>query len=266
MATFSDDFSAASGTANQAATTAISGWTGIFAGSSTYQNATIVTEGGTIGGKILRVTDTGWGGTTAMYPTSIGSLADNTTTEVLVCWRIGTGITTSNGSHFAAPFVRLNTATAARRYQIGYSIAAGTEDHQLHYIHDGNEWSTAGALKDVTTDYVQGDWWWSRVQVDGGATSNWRWRTWKDGTSEPGSWQNADVSAADESRRGGAVGVGLLRSSGVGTLIDVQYFSVGTAGDAAPEPGGGGGGGTLPPNVVAPRQAVAFSSAAQRFV
>lgn len=242
MATFSDDFSTRSGTADATTPNAITGWTGNFpSGSAAFASASIVTDAGAIGGKVLRLVDTGWSSAAdkSLYVTDIGAVADDTTTEMLCGWRLESGVTAISAFfHYAPGFIRELTTNIGRRYQVGHTIASGTHTQRLWYVQNNNDWSAIGAAKDVSSNFVAGDWWWTRIQVDGGATGNWRWRTWKDGDAEPGTWQNAD--SANTTVRGGYVGVGIYLSTG--WHMDVQWFSVGTGGDAAPEPSAGGGG------------------------
>lgn len=246
MATFQDDFASASGTATDSAPTAISGWTAQFASGSTgFQSATIQTASGTVSGNVMRLADTGWGAAMMIRPTTIGNVSANTATEVLIGWRTSTGVTSSTAVTFGPGQLRTNTANINQHYTVGSRVAAGVETQQLWYNNAGSEWVSIGATKTVTTDYTPGDWWWTRLQVDG--SGNWLWRTWADGGSEPGTWQNA--SAADTTVTGGYAGFGLFSTAFV---IDVQWFSLGTGADSAPSPSGGGGSTELPPFTMPP--------------
>lgn len=241
MATFSDDFSSHSaGTkADSANTTAITGWTADFPSSSTaFISGEIITEAAAPGGKVLRLLDTGFGASNkSMRPTSIGAVADDTTTEILVLWRHeDVGQTSQNAGQFAPGFIRQSTTNLRNRYQVSPLLSSSVWTHRLAQISNGSVGSNVGAAKDVTSTYAPGQFWWTRLQVDGGATGNWRWRTWKDGDSEPGTWTNAD--SANTFIRGGYVGVG-LDATATGQHMDIGWFSVGTGGDAAPEPSAG---------------------------
>jgi hypothetical protein len=241
MATFSDDFSghATDTVADSANTTTITGWTADFPATSTaFISGTIVEDAGAVGGKVLRLLDTGYGASNkSMRPTDIGALADNTTTEILVGWRIeSAGQTTLNAGQHHPGFIRQSTSNLRNKYSVVTELASSVFTHRLAQISNASVGGYVGAGKTVTSTFNLGDFWWTRLQVDGGTTCNWRWRTWKDGDAEPGTWQNADT--ANTFIRGGYVGFGQDAST-TGQHLDIQYFSVGTDGDAAPEPSGG---------------------------
>lgn len=234
MSVFTDDISthSTSEVANNSATTGITGWTWASSGSSAFQNATIVTDGGALGGKVLRFTDSGWGNNMFLYPTAIGSLGSAVRTEILVSWRVNN--TTANHNEFyrvQIPCARSATTTGSQRYAVGFHKTALAIESQLFEFQDANDWTSVGAASTLT-GFAAGDWWWTRLLVD---TSNqWQWKSWKDGTSEPGYFISPTSATASTA---GYVGIGFL-SIDYGP-IDIQFFSVGTAGSSPDNPNGG---------------------------
>jgi hypothetical protein len=241
MATFSDDFSThTAGTiATVSAPTAISGWTAVMPASSAgHVSAEIVTDAGAIGGKIMRLKDwngsDSWGGGgKSIVPTTIGNVSSNVATEILVSWKIAESAT-FDSPLYPAGFIRQQIADPLQMYYVGLDYnSGGAETLRLWYYNAGNEWSAIGASKDIASTYTPGDWMWVRLRVS--AAGGWLWKSWEQGDSEPGSWQNSEAS--DTTFTAGYSGVGCIRTGN--NPIDYQWFSMGTSGDAAPSPSGG---------------------------
>lgn len=236
MATFSDDFSTRSGTANYGAPTGIGGWTlQSPSGGAAYIAANIVEEVGTLGGKILRITDSGYGaGLLLMHPDAIGSVAAATATEVLTSFRIGS-IASNNTGYGRACVAMLRTLLdGTRSYGVGFRHNSDVDNVRGWHWQSGTDWDPIGALKDITADFAVTDWWWCRIQVTAGGV--WQWRVWEDGTSEPGTWDASGVTQTTNTL--GYVGVGSVGGLPPRDPLDFQWFSVGTGADAAPMPGG----------------------------
>lgn len=209
-------------------------------GSAAYVSATIQSDATAIGGNSLRLVDTGWGGNPIfMTPDSIGSLSAGVETEVLISWKLGSLATTGSG-YFRAVFPLLRALSDGSRYNgLGIQNTAGpTYQLRSWYFQGSNDWNNIGSARNVTASLSTGEWWWVRMRVT--AAGAWSWRAWEgDFSSEPGSWDVSGVSQT--SQTSGYVGFGSGGSFTSIDPIDVQYFSVGTAGDSAPGPSGGGG-------------------------
>jgi hypothetical protein len=151
MATFSDDFSTRSGTATVSAPTAITGWTFTApGGSAAYISASIVTDGGALGGKVLRLADAGWGnGPIVASPTSIGSVGAGTATEVLASFRLS-DVTSNVAGHFQAVVAMLRSLLDNSAYNgVGFQHNT-TSEFQSWYFQGANDWANIGAAKDVS--------------------------------------------------------------------------------------------------------------------
>jgi hypothetical protein len=232
MATFSDDFSShtVGTTADVSTPNAITGWNGQFpAGSSGFAEAEVISGSTPLGDRFLRISDTGWGFNKALYPSSIGSVGASTATHILCLWRTDAGLTVSTTPTYAPGFIRQNTSNLGYRYQVGLTKSGSTESHALWYVRDADEWTPVGSSKDVSTDFVPGEWWWHELKVS--ASGGWLWRTWEYGTTKPTDWQNAE--ATDTSEGSGYCGIGMW---GAVPAVDFAWFSAGTGSDAAPEP------------------------------
>lgn len=240
MATFSDDFSTRTGTATVSAPTGISGYT-LFApsGSASYISAQIVTDATAIGGKLLRLQDSGWGGGPVIItPDAIGSVAAGTETEILVGFRLGLSNDADSPAHgrMVPAMLRTTDASASpvRIYGVGYRRTASTSTRfQGWYFQGVDDWSNLGPEKTLSPSLVANDRWWVRLHVT--AAGSWSWKVWKDGASEPG-WDATGTS--DTTRTSGYVGAGAADSFTRYDPLDIEWMSVGTGADAAPMPGG----------------------------
>ena len=240
MATFSDDFSTRSGTATQASPTAIGGWTlQADSGSASYISATIQTDATALGGQSLRLVDTGWGGGLILaWPTAIGSVGTGVATEVLTSFKLG-DITTNSAGFYRAVVAAARTLLGGT-YGYGVCFERNSNISRVRgwLFNAANDWSALGTAKTITADLGAGEWWWARIAVT--AAGSWSWKVWEGPFSaEPGSWDVTGVS--DTTNTSGYVGVGSSGGFTARDPIDFQWFSVGTAGDPAPEPSGGGG-------------------------
>jgi hypothetical protein len=194
--------------------------------------AKIITgEGGSIGGQSVQIYDkfvNGQAGVNWLRDSTIGVVADNTATEVLVKFKVEGTITQDYGFHVA----RLRSVAGSNAVCVALVQASATT-FQLWYIFAGSLWTQIGGT--ITPSGMAGDeWWWARVKVTSGHA--WSVRVWEDGTSEPGTWSIDAVT--DSNRIGGSVGFGGDHPTDEPYFWD--YWAVGTAGDAPPEPPAGG--------------------------
>lgn len=116
------------------------------------------------------------------------------------------------------------TASTTDWYRAAHVVLTDTSELAKHvsgsYTQLGSEANTLTA----------GDWWWLRLRMNGTTI---RAKFWKDGTSEPGSWE---VDTTDSSlSAAGWVGVFAWDND---DIVDVDVFGVGTNGDAAPTSAG----------------------------
>lgn len=231
MATFSEDWSSFA-TGSVANNTAPSGgtnaWSWLWSTTGDW-HVEIVEDGGAIGGKYLRLARTSTGSVNILLsPNSIGSLSANTDTEVLTKYRkasldqvltqkpIIMRAALSAGVHYGA-------------YDVGAYDGGGTSGAFTWSRMTGSS-ENAEVLASVDVATTASDWWWMRVNVST-SSATWKWKNWKDGDAEPGSWSS---SANDATQTTGYVGIGLSDYSSA--PYEWDFFSVGTGGDAAPGP------------------------------
>ena len=219
------DFStdAAGTTAHGTATAAITGWThqhplGAF---SDLRLTVITEEGGTEGGKFALIDDTGFGNAAHLVSMNgPGSIAAETETEVLFRFRIAAAL---SGSTTLGKF-RSEVPPGNH-----YTLQADASGNVVLWYYVGTSPSTTVGAS-VTKGLVADTWYWARVYVT--TAGAWSWRVWSGAVGDEGAW---DVSAASNAtQNSGYVGIGMLAST---QILHYDWFSVGTAGDAAPSPG-----------------------------
>lgn len=220
MSQFSSDFSSY---ANGAIASVSSGAFSVH-GTPVNWTHNNVTDAGAVHGKSVEV-DNGASGdifTGLVYETP-GSTAGDI--ELLCIFRItsiadvllypigGALLDTGDSEHYS---IRIADATTVQIVK----WTAGTGDDFV-----GSSWS-------VTT-LANGDTLFCRIGRSGTTI---RAKLWKDGESEPGSWQGSGTNTALTT-----VKAAFVSQSFPATPYNVEYMGVGTGGDAAPSPGGGGG-------------------------
>jgi hypothetical protein len=233
MAQFTFDLAAASGTATVSAPTAIAGLTlHAEAGSAGNISASIVTDALAVSGKVLRWNDTGWGNGVLVSLDAVGLMAANAEVDVLTSFKVGNWTTNKAGYfHTCGPVARC-LADMTKFNGIGLNRNGATATARAWYFQSANDWADFGAAKTLT-GFTSGQFWWGRLHVN--AAGSWSWKFWQAGSGEPGT---ADGTGSSTDQTSGYVGVGGTDDTPHGP-IDVQWLSVGTAGDLAPSPAGG---------------------------
>ena len=236
MATFSDDMSGhtVGDKSDKETLTGITGYTGLFnaAGSTTQQNIEIISSTNPLGGtNIMRFTED-YNLNTMVCVTALGDQSGAVHAKVL--YRVN-NLTANAAGHFQIrmPAVKINTDTPTNANGLGLRkeiVGENTEiTHRASYMQGAADWFHMGAVKDVASTYVAGDWWWHELLVTAG--NLWSWKTWKNGDSVP-AWDREDVSQATLTT--GWVGMGIFGCTR--DPVDVAFFSVGTGADSAPDP------------------------------
>jgi hypothetical protein len=245
MATYSTDWTGATGTATYGSPTAITNWTAYFENDgSAYKSASFVDAATPVGTRYLKLADTGWGNRSLMHCTAagIGNLSAATACEALMCWRFNQAQNVGEFNKHGSLAIYSDGSTDGRYYGVGVRFTAGTNPNATTpacrgvYFQGTDNWTYMGAEQTTAvttpTTLAKNVWWWQRLKVD--ASGNWWYSIWADGDTEPG-WVISNTN--NTSRNSGYVGFGLRPSSSM--EMHVAYFSVGTGADAAPSPGGG---------------------------
>lgn len=224
MSAFTLDVSALSGTANAGAPTAISGLT--FHGVANNWDC-VVTAGVNPGGwgKYLRMSNQGSGLTVEKFMRwdTVGSLGANVDTEALCLFRIN-AITADPGCYM--PIIMRHNGTS--QYYALNNVNSTQERLQKFTALTANEHVSNAAAK-VAAATV---WTWAKMRVTT-ASGTWEYKLWADGGSEPAYGTPANSTTLTS----GYVGFGAGDYNGM--PLDVGWFSVGTAGTAAPSPSTG---------------------------
>jgi hypothetical protein len=217
-------------TATVNAPTAIAGLTlHADAGSQDNITATIVADGAALLGKCLRWNDTGWGTGVLVSLDAVGLMAANAEVDVLVSFKVGLWSTNKGGYfHTCGPVARC-LANMTKFSGIGLNRNGATATARAWYFQSANDWVDFGAAKTLT-GFAAAQFWWGRMHITAAGLHTWKF--WQDGQPEPGT---ADGSGTSTDQTSGYVGVGGTDDTPHGP-IDVQWLSVGTAGDLAPSP------------------------------
>lgn len=182
---------------------------------------TVEADAGATGGQVLRV-DLPSGDAPRGVSWDAVEDGNHDDVEVVAKFKLPGG---GNTEQLASVIARANGSTGSHTfYRAAVAVLLGRAE--LAKLVSGS-YSLLGSESNTLNS---GDWWWARLRCNGTTI---RARFWKDGTSEPGTW---DVDVTD-SGVSGTGWVGVLQFDGLDT-VDYDVFGVGTNGDAAPTSSG----------------------------
>lgn len=180
--------------------------------------------GGAIGGKVLQALVSG---SFARRAASWNTPGIAGTVQILVKSRRNS--TLVNGSIYSGSIARGAGSASSESGYVGSSyVGSSTSNNRLKYLAkyvSGSGTAVGATDASITTS---GDWYWYRFECTGTTV---RLRVWKDGDSEPGSW---DVSTTDSDLSSGWVGVFAGIETTGNAIVQWDTFGVGTNGDPAP--------------------------------
>ncbi len=196
-------------------------------GGDMYLNATVVQSGND---KYFRFAITpSNGGGWSMYQSWVNTTelaGDLGQAESLVRYRLN-----SMNDSFVGPIVRANTSPTTSYAGIEEFTAAGPSTaFKLYRINAMSQAQIGSTIND--SPYIQANTWnWIRVRANGPTIYA---KHWKDGQSEPGSWE---VSGTDNTfyNTNFGVRIGAYMNNPSATTFDVSYFACASNGYSAPK-------------------------------
>lgn len=193
-------------------------WTRVESSANAYEPE-VVAEGGAIGGNILRWTPA----STTRYALTWKRAGSTAAQEVLIKLKM-----TSDSIHPQGVLLRSNEHATPASYTAYLFRPRNKNSVRLHRINGLGSADAYIADGSGITALANGEYAWLRARVSGTTLNA---RIWKDGDSEPGSWQ---LTTTDATLADGALGYAV--QAGFSVARDCDYFSYALDGDTAPGP------------------------------